>query len=679
MPSGYIDVGEDGSPFASGNFLMVTDGLGGRGGFFHTRFRNNDILDSAKFYDIAVSPVLNDSDAEFRGYVENSFRELFMLKDVYFTGRPYENKRTSGYFASRLVSAIVLNTFKFNPDFDKEELFSKVLSCETEEQRTAVLNEYGAALSQIIKTGLHEMAENIGLEMESKIRGSYLLPTTLNVAVLHEQEDFVDVVYFWAGDSRAYLWNEDGLAQITEDHEDGETMTNLISLTKDFYIDTKYMRFDKPCIVFNTTDGCYKPNCFASPLDFEYVFLDSFREADNPESYSQLLFNKYREIGSDDSDTMALAVFGYDDFQEIRDAVERRFAVIDTEIRARLPEIFERDYRFELEQAEAQARREQEEQDRQVFSLGPAKQFCIRKMVQSNWPLYEEEIRKINAEDSELLRKISDVRQGVVTWISNHWLNPPCLRKLSLIMDGKGKNPYEYYNQLSEKANDYRLLLNERKEYWERELPKLVDSIKTSIRLAFEVDRSTGDKESLMETIEPLTQFIGEMKRAEKKLFGSSLMPTYKDKLLEIVDLNNRYAKEEISSVEKTADDLIQFGPEIFDGKGIDFGPDSEVGLLLEKINRCKSALGESQARKDEIKERIAERYIRSEGNKLMEEILNQPGLVPEDIKNDFLKKNSELKGKITELERCLEVRQTLYDVYEKNYLRFLRGGNNDR
>ena len=49
-----------------------------------------------------------------------------------------------------------------------------------------------------------------------------LLPTTLTIALVNEKETNVDILYLWAGDSRGYLWNSDGLAQLTDDHRDAK-------------------------------------------------------------------------------------------------------------------------------------------------------------------------------------------------------------------------------------------------------------------------------------------------------------------------------------------------------------------------------------------------------------------------------------------------------------------------
>ena len=51
-----VYLGEDAYPYADDSLLIVSDGLGGRGGYHHKRFFH-DILEEDKIYDILFAPV----------------------------------------------------------------------------------------------------------------------------------------------------------------------------------------------------------------------------------------------------------------------------------------------------------------------------------------------------------------------------------------------------------------------------------------------------------------------------------------------------------------------------------------------------------------------------------------------------------------------------------------------
>lgn len=305
-----IKIGEDGRPYAKDGILIVADGLGGRGGFPHSKI-NRQLLDRDYFFEIAFGKDFEGADEDFMPFVLDSFSEFFDLKDVYFTSP--SAMRTSGYFASRLVTAIVLYELKTNPQYERNTLLSKLKSLDSA-ARVEELRHLGEGLAETIRVKLERFAERMGLVLESKTRGSYLLPSTLVIALTEEHDEDVDVLYLWAGDSRGYLWDTDGLAQITDDHEQNETMTNLITLTKPFAIEARLLTVKKPVVLFNASDGCYKCPCFASPLDLEYSLLQGFAGADGFEKASELLDVTFAGIGThDDSNTIALATFGYVD------------------------------------------------------------------------------------------------------------------------------------------------------------------------------------------------------------------------------------------------------------------------------------------------------------------------------------------------------------------------------
>ena len=206
-----IYIGEDAYPYADQDIIVVADGLGGRGGYPHTKI-NKKILDRDLFYNIVFAPVFGAAvSMDFQNFVVNSFSEIFDTKDYYFENSA--TTRSSGYFASRLVTAITLFELKYNPYFNKALIFSRVRSA-TPAEKGNIVQAYGDKLAQLIRDKLSQIAANVGFEVETKISGAYLLPSTLTATLVDDCGDHVDTIYFWAGDSRGYSWDEKGLAQV---------------------------------------------------------------------------------------------------------------------------------------------------------------------------------------------------------------------------------------------------------------------------------------------------------------------------------------------------------------------------------------------------------------------------------------------------------------------------------
>lgn len=426
-----IYIGEDAHPYAKDGILLVADGLGGRGGYPHTK-ANKSILEKDKFYAFVFGDVFNKAvDEEFVDYVVNGFSELFEMKDYYFECE--SAMRTSGYFASRLVAAIALHEIKYVGIFDKEKLFDDIEK--NKDRIDDVLSLYAENLANNIRKKLGYIAKKIGLEIETNVTGAYLLPTTLQIALTKERETEVQAVFLWAGDSRAYKWDECGLMQITEDHEDSETMYNLISLSRAFNIESKFERFDKPLVLFVATDGCYKCSCYSSPLEMEMTFLNAFNGSETQEEAAKNFEEDYRRIGRhDDSNSMALQLFGYkdsdgeEDYFVFKEAVKERLKYIESNIVGKLPDIFEVDYSEE-------ARKIEEKKDDIIFA-DTADWINSKNIFDYIWvsmrnAQYEPFIKakKENLDKLSALKdKVSYVKKRAMDWFENNkklFLSPP--------------------------------------------------------------------------------------------------------------------------------------------------------------------------------------------------------------------------------------------------------------
>jgi len=429
-PSGRrIYIGEDAYPYAGDGIFIVADGLGGRGGYPHTRI-DRRILDREQFYDLVFAPVFAEEvSEEFRTFVTDSFREIFETKDYYFENSA--TTRSSGYFASRLVTAIALYELTYNPDFDRRALFDTLRAMPAEKRDEAV-QTYGDKLGFLLYEKLSAIAEKVGFEVETRISGAYLLPSTLAVGLTDEREDGVDAVYFWAGDSRAYVWDADGLGQVTEDHEKDETMTNLITLTKPFTIEGRFVSYTKPCLLFNATDGCYKCPVFGSPFDLEYILLQAIVSSPDLDAAMAAMGAQFDEIGRhDDSNTMAVETFGFADDAALKEAAQKRLQEIDRTVIARLPGILEVDYPAEVQALEHEVGGKLASFADEIFAEPKVRTFVADEMRETGYAPLSREQAALSAAREACEERMKEAAEKTADYVRDHWFTAPFLFRLA--------------------------------------------------------------------------------------------------------------------------------------------------------------------------------------------------------------------------------------------------------
>lgn len=150
-------------------------------------------------------------------------------------------------------------------------------------------------------------------------------PTTASIITGKINSKNVDVNCFWAGDSRCYLLDANGLHQLTADDleskdamsnlSDDGVMTNVINASTPFEIHSKNFVFDIPCIFLTATDGCF--GYLNSPMEFEYLLTDSLVKAKNMYEWEIALNERMHDVAGDDY-TLSVAVYGFKEFKEMQ-------------------------------------------------------------------------------------------------------------------------------------------------------------------------------------------------------------------------------------------------------------------------------------------------------------------------------------------------------------------------
>lgn len=248
--------------------------------------------------------------------------------------KKYENYsgKTGAYIASRAVSGVVELWFSESKD-DKE-------------------------LPNYIQDAL-DICEKHADNKTSRIMGSLskAFPTTASVIVGKISKNEIDAICYWAGDSRCYMLDADGLHQLTTDDLDGQdamsnltndgVMTNVINASTSFEIHNKELVIDHPCILLTATDGCF--GYLNSPMEFEHLLIDSLVKSKNITEWKIALNERMHKVTGDDY-TLCVAICGFADFEDIqRTFVKRNTYVVDNYINTQndvnaMWEIYKKDY-----------------------------------------------------------------------------------------------------------------------------------------------------------------------------------------------------------------------------------------------------------------------------------------------------------------------------------------------
>lgn len=667
----FVNIGEDGCPYADKELLIVADGLGGRGGYPHTKI-NPAILKPEIFYNGFIAPIVGVANDNYAQFVTHSFHELFELGGKYFSGTA--TMRTSGYFASRLVTAIVLHALKFNPDFRRDVIFDNIRRMEGEQQKQYI-DAVRSRLAELIQYQLSAIARLMGLELESKTKGSYLLPTTLTVALINETADGLDVLYLWAGDSRGYLWDSQGLAQITDDHERDETMTNLITLTKPFQLEARLFKTSKPVLLFNATDGCYKCPCFASAFDLEYVFLQAIQASNSFEETAKTLDKQFTVIGThDDSNTMALTSYGYESFESIKTAVTQRLTYLQEHIIKELPDILERDYEEELNQIDEQMEGGIFAVKDSLIEIEPIVEFVKQRMTEESYAPYIQELSSLNRKLEELDKATAVQKENIRKWVIYYWLRKPCLKGLTIanriLLRG------DTYDKFAEMETE---CCEERQRYRDT-YSKILDDLKTSIAtvvdmqdsiLSMEAHRNREVREQLALSLKTSRCLLDKIEdnivrgRIEKAV---SRFIKVDD---EMSSLTNRYLKIDSATIDGFAQQIFTGAVNILD---IEMPTECRRAIesYLRELQNIAITRQATFAEINGLKDKHLMSYWTARLCDLILTIRREHSdLIPEEIKNRIADNIGDLQAKHDELEHCLQVRNQLYDIYDKTYHRY--------
>lgn len=218
---------------------------------------------------------------------------------------------TKAYVGSRIVKEAIEKSVRENPGI----LFDPNLEI---------------ILSNIIKVRYAEEKEKFPPKSKGGLRSALIkeYPTTLAISCITHTPEKFSIDSFWAGDSRNYIWNQDGLFQISVDdlkgnldpmqnlHEDAP-MSNCIQANGPFKINHKniLVNHKDKFVVISATDGCF--GYYPSPMDFEKALLDSLINASSLEEFEKNLTTAFTFVTADDF-SFSIAAVGFKNFNDLK-------------------------------------------------------------------------------------------------------------------------------------------------------------------------------------------------------------------------------------------------------------------------------------------------------------------------------------------------------------------------
>ena len=183
-------------------------------------------------------------------------------------------EHTKAYVASRIVKDAVENYIRHKAD----ESITSTIDAEGIKQ---------TAKSRLEQEKSYFPAKASGLR--SRLVRDY--PTTLALITSQITDEGSLVNSYWAGDSRNFLWTQDGFFQISKDDLDSEldplenlrndaALSNCVCADRDFFINQKAITVQGKYILISATDGCF--GYFLTPMHFDELKA-SFEKTEIPE------------------------------------------------------------------------------------------------------------------------------------------------------------------------------------------------------------------------------------------------------------------------------------------------------------------------------------------------------------------------------------------------------------
>ncbi|MFL6043740.1 MAG: PP2C family protein-serine/threonine phosphatase [Propionibacteriaceae bacterium] len=255
-----------------------------------------------------------------------------------------EGRRTGAYLASRIARDVV------------ERKMLDLLEPDWHLNGEAAASDLRHAVRQALKDRLQELNPAPSSLRSRLIRA---LPTTMALIALQRTQPGSPVWaghIFWAGDSRAYVFESSGARQLTTDdlRDPGDALANLrrdsvvsnaMSADTEFHINYRRVELRAPFLAVCATDGCF--GYLPTPMHFEHLVLGCLLEARNTAAWSSAVQEKIAAVTGDDAAMSTLGVGA--DFKVFQKLFAPRVAELASEFIEPLDEVSDAVTRLEHE------------------------------------------------------------------------------------------------------------------------------------------------------------------------------------------------------------------------------------------------------------------------------------------------------------------------------------------
>lgn len=228
--------------------------------------------------------------------------------------------RTGAYIAARLTSQAFAGWAKERGNLPSRPEEGRQLCRELERDFARILMDF---------------ADRHCTEEKTRIVGSMQrrLPATLCAAITQTgAAGWREAAFLWAGDSRGYVLDEEGLHQCTQDHTKA-SLDAFESLYRDMPLERylsadcmpqwsmRRLRAPLPCVIITATDGAYAS--LPTPMEFEMLLLVTLLSSNSWKSWEKKLHNQLKKLSQDDA-TLLLQPCGVEDIEELKSLLTAR-------------------------------------------------------------------------------------------------------------------------------------------------------------------------------------------------------------------------------------------------------------------------------------------------------------------------------------------------------------------
>ena len=317
-----------------------------------------------------------------------------------------EGRRTGAYLASRIARDVV------------EQRMLDLLEPDWHLNGKAAARNLQHSVQQALKQRLQELNPAPSGLRSRLIRA---LPTTMAVVALQRTQPGGPTWaghVFWAGDSRAYVFESRGASQLSTDdlRDPGDALANLrrdsvvsnaLSADTEFHINYRRVELRSPFLVVCATDGCF--GYVRTPMHFEYLVLSHLLEARSTEAWSSALQAEIAAVTGDDAAMSTLGVGA--DLKEFQKLFAPRVGELASDFIEPLDELSDAVTRAEQELRALQSRQLDEMTERWNRYKSDYERYLRPEAQMEDEPIAGEDIEQeetATAEDSSNAVETSD-------------------------------------------------------------------------------------------------------------------------------------------------------------------------------------------------------------------------------------------------------------------------------